>query len=212
VSSSVAGWLEAKERVVLQASLEARTSPTVERILQPGQPGEPVILKLGEDTGPELGVLVLGPDGHPAPNAFVFMEEAGRGLRILTTGSDGRAAATFSAPLPPQVRLCATSGAAWAFGSWVSWEQARSGSVLRLDSGGTLVVLSESREGNLDILAPGGWNVSHLLLQLGTPPRVGPDQPLQMAGLPAGVYTLALGSQPVSVEVKGGEESRAELK
>lgn len=198
-------------RLSLQAGLEGLLSQVSEVTIEPGRAPEPVVLTLGRGRLPRLEVAVLTAEGQPAAGAFVFLEEEGLGLRIVSTDGSGRAAATFTGQLPKRVRAAVTSGAGWAFGDWTPWEEARRGLVLALNSGGGLELASRTASGSPRILSPAGWDVSRLLRIMSAPPHVAPDAPLLLSGLPAGSYTVSLNGASTAVSVREGEQARAHL-
>jgi hypothetical protein len=93
----------------------------------------------------------------------------------------------------------------------VGWEEARSGLVLALDGGGALELASRTASGSPQILSPSGWDVSRLLRIMSAPPNVAPDVPLLLTGLPAGSYTVSLGTAATAVSVREGEQASARL-
>lgn len=196
--------------VRLQARQDERASAVLELRLETGRRRDPVHLPLREPADPELRVAVLSADGAPVPGALVFLQEEGRGERILTTGADGRAALRVEPPFPPRLRLAATSGNLWALGSWTGWEEAAEGLTLRLSgAAGTLRAVSESARGALRIVAQDGWDLSWLLTRLGGRPELSPDLPWRLDGLPAGTYTVTLGEASRTVRVQDGEAAEA---
>ncbi len=193
-------------KAVLQASLGELSSPIVDIELSPDRPAEPVLLTLERRSAAQIAVRVVSAEGSPAGGAFVFLEEDGRGLRVLTASADGTASAAFEPPLPARVRAAAILGSSWALGSWISLDQAREGLSLSLagrDEG--MLVESEACQGSPRILSPEGWDLSWMLQLLGTPLFLAPGRPVRLEGLPPGAYTLSLDGASVAVPVHSGE-------
>ncbi len=200
--------------VRLQARREERASPVVELRIESGRRPDPVHLPLREAADPEIRVTVLSAalsgEAAPVPGALVFLQEEGRGERILTTGADGRAVLRIEPPFPPRVRLAATAGNLWVLGSWKSWEDAGEGIVLALaGAAGSLRAVSEDAQGPLRIVSQDGWDLSWLLTRLGGRPELTPELPWRLDGLPAGTYTVTLGEASRSVRVQEGETAEA---
>jgi hypothetical protein len=134
---------------------------------------------------------------------MVFFEEEGKGMRLLVTARDGTAAAGIEPPLTPRVRAGAfVSG--FALGDWIALDQARQGMTVQLGGTGGLVVRSAKSEGTAQVLSPNGWNLSWMMRLLGGSMEVTPEHPLQVDGLPAGVYTVNLGASATTVNVAPG--------
>jgi hypothetical protein len=161
----------------------------------------PLRLVLGEHQGPTVTITVVDAAGAPAAGAYVFFEEAGKGQRMLVSDAAGAATVTLEAPLPAQVRAAAFAGGAWGLGGWVTMEAAGDGLAVALSGAGSLQVSSEQGRGSPQILSDQGWDLSWLLRQLGSPPTISPDQPLQVNGLVPGTYTVSLSGRSVTVLV-----------
>lgn len=188
----------------LQARSAEGASRVVEGEIEPGRAIEPIVLVLGEERALHLDVTVERVDGTSAVGAFVFLQEEGKGQRILTVGSAGRAEAEIASPLPKLLRVAATDGTAWAFGEWVSWDLAKRGLALRLGSG-ALHLASADQRGRPTIGAPNGWDLSRLLVQIGLPPVLAPEQPLRLFGLPPGTYEVRLGDVALEARVRADD-------
>jgi hypothetical protein len=197
---SLTGLAEGRQPVV-QAEKDEEKSPAVEVVLEEGRPPAPLQLVLGQHEAPSVVIQVVDAGGAPAPNAFVFLEEAGKGQRLLTTGADGRATATLEPPLPPQVRAAAFSGGAWGFGTWMTRDAVQDGLTVAVTGIGSLTVTSAKLAGSPRVLTEGGWDLSWLLRLLGAPAALSVRQPLQLSGLPAGRYDVQLESTTVTVTV-----------
>lgn len=197
-----------------KASFQARrdelASEVVEMTLAVGRPAEPLVLSLGPSQPHDVAVIVLDENGRGVSGAFVFLEEEGKGQRILTTGPDGTVTAGLEAPLPGRLRAAVTTGGAWGFAPWRGLAEAREGLTVSLLPTGTLVLASRQTAGGLR-LETRGFDLSWLLTQLGNAPRVFPENPAVLAGLPAGDFTVHLGPVSRRVSVPAGETVRLEL-
>lgn len=194
----------------VQARDRELSSEIAEGVLEAGEPAPEIVLVLGEGQRLRLEVRVATADGAPAAGAFVFLDFAGQGARILTADRTGTAVAEISPPLPESVRVAATTGAAWAFSGWIPWREARAGISAVLGSARLLVRVEEGG-GVPRLLAPGGWDLGLLALQLGAPLRLAPDAPLLLAGLPAGSYRIELGGATAAFDLAEGEVAEIEL-
>jgi hypothetical protein len=199
-------------RAALQARREERASAIVEVQLGGADVPEPVHLVLDDaNKPPSISVQVSDSGGLPASGAFVFFEEEGKGLRLVTTAMDGRALVTLEPPLPTRVRVAAFASGAWGFGGWVSWESALQGVVVQVQGSGSILVSSAQSQGSPRVVTQDGWELSWLLRQLGAPPVVSPDQPLRLGGLPEGRYSVTLDRASVTLDVTGASAANGEL-
>jgi carboxypeptidase family protein len=208
-SFSLAGLRPGTARV--QARREEETSSLAEVEIQAEHPPEPLRLVLGQHQMPTVPVQVTGGSGAPVVGAFVFFEEEGKGLRLVTAAAEGRTEVAVEAPLPPRVRAAAFAGGAWGFGSWTSFEAAQEGLVVPVAGAGALRVRSARRQGAPQILAKGGWDLSWMMRLLGAPPALTPDRPLEVTGLPAGQYRVALEGANLNLAVEDGKTAEARL-
>ncbi len=200
--------LRAKTYFFIASKDEAASDP-LEVAVGEGQPKAPIVLDLHADgRHPVLEIRVTDERGAPQPGAFVFVDLAVRGLRVLTTDAAGVASLLLDPPYPETVRAAARIGNAWALGIWQPFDQARNGMALSPASTGSLSILSPKSTGLLQITAPGGWNLTILLSTLGAPPFL-EGAPLELNGLPAGNYDLKAGDRSKTVAVREGE--RAEV-
>ncbi|HVT15650.1 MAG TPA: carboxypeptidase-like regulatory domain-containing protein [Thermoanaerobaculia bacterium] len=190
-------------KIAVRAELGELSSPLAELVLAPDRPPEPVRLVLAKQPSPKIVIEVVTAQGAPVAGAVVFLEEDGKGQRLLTTDAQGRAKATLEAPLPGQMRAAAYTPTGWALGGWTSLDVARAGITLAGSAVGSLVLLSE-RPGEVRIVSQDGWDLGWLLRQLGAPPLVEAKAPLPIGGLPAGTYRIARGAASVNVMVEAG--------
>jgi len=198
-------------KALLQASREEETSPVRELSLQEGEAPSPVQLVLSTQDTPTVTVTVTDTAGAPRSGAFVFLEEEGKGQRLITTGPDGRATATLSAPLAARIRAAAFFSGTWGFGRWETRETARQGLSVEIGGAGTLLVRSAKSHGSPRIMTQSGWDLSWLLRQLGTPPELSPERPLLVAGLASGLYLVSLDSTSVTLDVSGSRPAEGKL-
>ncbi len=199
----------------VQAEREELTSAVVSTAVSTeeaaGRSGDPIRLVLGDRQAPEIRVQVFDSHDVPVPGAFVFLEEEGKGQRLLTTGPDGGAAARVDLPTPARVRLAALINGVWSLGAWTDWADLPDPVILLSGPAGSLRVESSALEGSPRILSSQGWDIGWLLTRLGARQSVGPDHPLEMQGLPEGQYTFSLGDLTSRVTVKAGQQSSLAL-
>jgi hypothetical protein len=198
-SFSLAGLKPGKAAV--QAQRMDETSEVSEIELGGETAAAPLHLVLGERKGPTVTITVVDAAGAPAAGAYVFFEEAGKGQRLVVADAAGKAAVTLEAPLAPQVRAAAFAGGAWGLGGWASSDAAKEGLAVALAGAASLTVTSSTLSGSPRVVSEDGWEVSWLLRQLGAPPAVSPQQPMQVNGLASGRYTVSLAGRSVGVTV-----------
>lgn len=159
-----------------------------------------------EEASSELVVTVLDADFSPLGDAFIFVEEEGRNVRLLSADHGGRVRIPFDPPSPSRIRL-----AAYAEGRFIlrSWQELDGETELILQADpetGAVRVESREAEGVPRILSATGWDLGWLLTRLGQRPFLAPDRPLILSGLPPGHYDLSLTSESRSVVVEGRDE------
>lgn len=184
----------AGERALLQARRDDQTSAIQEVDPNRTDGAAPIVLRLGDRDTSQLVVHVVAVDGTPASGAFVFLDERGRGIRVLTADAHGRATATLEAPLPDELRLAATNGAGWALGGWRPWALAQEPMTIGLEPAGRLEVRSSAPAGQLSLVSETGWDVGVLLRLLGIPLSVEPESQLSLGAVPGGRYTVSIAS------------------
>ena len=147
-------------------------SEIVEGVLEADRPEPEIVLVLGEGRRPQLAVRVANRRRGAGLGAFVFLDLAGQGVRILTTDATGPG---HGGALPGRC----PSGCGWRrrpagggrFGSWVPWREARGG--LRATLGDArLLVRLEERGKRRRAPSPCPW-------------RLGSGSPLQLLGYAA---------------------------
>lgn len=195
----------------LQAERDELASAVVEAEVPADGSGDPVRLVLDERESPEIRMKTLDADQAPVSGAFVFLEEEGKGQRLLTTGAGGLAVARLDSPIPARVRLAALVNGAWSLGSWLSWQELPDTVILSSAPSGSLRIESPEATGSPRILSPGGWDVAWLSTRLGARPVLGPGAPLEVQGLPEGVYTVILEEKASTVSIRAGEQSTLAL-
>lgn len=186
---------------VIQAQLQDQTSPLAELNLRIGETAEPLRLVLGERKVPSLTVRIVDAGGAPIPGAFVFVDEEGKGQRLVVADAQGKAEIRLEPPLAPRVRAAAFSAGSWGFGDWLDGPIAEAGLRVEVAGAESFVVTSETHRGSPRILTSNGWDVSWLLRLLGAPPMLAPDRPLQMSGLVAGRYSVSLDGASITLDV-----------
>jgi hypothetical protein len=199
-------------KVSLQARLDDLVSPVAVVELSAERPLDSISLVLGPRDKTEISVAVLNPDGAPVAGAVIFVEEDGKGIRLLTTGTDGTAKAALEPPFPLRLRVATLANGSWSFGNWVSPDQASQGLTLQVGSTGSLLVLSGKQGGPLRLASDGGWDISWLLRLLGSDATLTPPAPFQIKGLPPGQYLVTLESTTITATVSPGTISQAALK
>lgn len=198
-------------KAVVQAQLGQQASDLLETVLEPDREPEPVVLVLGDAKPPTLVVRVVDAGKAPVPGAFLFVEEQGKGQRLVVASADGTAKVTLEPPLPAQVRVAAFAGGAWGFGRWTSLEEALQGLTVQASGGGALLLETEERQGVPSIVTQDGWDLSWLLRQLGAPPFVSAEKPFEMTGLPRGTYSVSLAGASLALQVGTGEPAHGRL-
>jgi protocatechuate 3,4-dioxygenase beta subunit len=197
----------------LQAALGAKTSRVVDVSVEAGKQMPEVILEIGDAEQSVLSVRVIGIDGEPKPNAFVFVESMGGILKTITADANGVATTSMAEGLPEVARLVAYAENAWAFGEVRRANDAASqDAVVRFASTGALRIRSRTLAGSPVLLSarvPG--DLAWMLARIGSFLSVGPDSPLVIQGLPVGVYEVRLGSAAATVSVTPGSTATAEL-
>jgi hypothetical protein len=195
----------------LRALAGERRSAVVTAVVPVDGRAEPITLVLDREGDESVRIAVRIGDA-PAASAFVFVELEGQGIRILTADGSGVARAGLLPPIPLRLRAAAISGPHVALGEWVSTEEAMSeGLVLVGGEGGGLEILSSEINAAVDIVGPGGWNLSALFARLGTVLRVSADNSLVIHGLPVGSYTIAAGDSRRAIRIERGRLERTEI-
>ncbi len=197
---------------VLEARSGELSSSVVEVELTPGRVGDPVLLTLDRRAEGQIEVNVSDSEGLPAAGAFVFFEEEGKGLRILTASAEGTASASLEPPLPVRVRAAALLGSTWGLGSWATLDQARERLTLTLARRHEgILVESEACQGSPRVLTSDGWDLTWMLQLLGIPAVIAPERPFALEGLPPGSYTLTLEGASLALQVRSGERTQKRL-
>lgn len=176
----------------LQARERDRYSEIVDVLLENDRTPDPLRLTVSEEHRGRIPVRAWTAAGAPAARAFVFVEGEGSArMQLVTAGSEGTAEVTIPAPYPARVRLAVYHEGNWALGPWINWAESRKGIEIELAAGGELVVYSEGGAGRVDLATGDGWDLDRLLGRLGVLPRVSPERPLVLSGLPEGRYTAS---------------------
>ncbi len=173
------------------------------------QVSDPLRLVVRDSLPSQVAITVLDQAGRPAPGAFVFFEEQGRGVRLLTTDASGTATAVLEPPFAPRLRAAAFARGVFTFGDWMTFnenqgDEAPRSMNLQLVATGGVLVRTTRLEGSPQIASEAGWNITWLLRLLGVNPQVTLNQPLELDGLPLGLYTARLETSTVTLEVSEG--------
>lgn len=160
---------------------------------------------------PALVVRVVDAEGSGASGAFIFLEGPGIGLQVLRADRDGEARFLLQPPYPEIVRAAAFSQGQWSLGEWDRLAGLGEGLSVVLRRTGALRVSSRSQSDNVQVVGPGGWDVSLLSRFLGLQPSVGTAEPLELRGLPPGEYQVDLDKASGRQTVRAGEVSELRL-
>jgi hypothetical protein len=195
----------------LQAQLGDLLSRTLNLTIPADGSLDPVTLVVGDDSN-KITVQVISAGGAPVGGAFVFFQEQGGGITLLTTAADGTASATVEGAQPPAVRAAAYAGGIWTLGAWTPWDAAQQGILLPSDASGHGALVVTSAQGALvKLQSSDGWDLSWLYQLLGIPLQAAPAMPLVISGLPGGAYGLSAvggGAVAVTVPEEGAVEAR----
>ena len=188
-----------------------QSSAVVDAVVEPERETAPLILELAERADERIEIVVEGRSGEGVPGALVFFESDDHEGRILTTDDRGRAVASLRPPLPGWIRAAQVSDGRWTFGSWVDTEQAADGVVLSAQETGSVRIASQELQGVPVIRSEDGWDLSWLLTRIGSRPRVSPELPLEIRGLPTGRYTVELGDFQTALAIRRGDLASVEI-
>lgn len=193
-------------RALIRATKGEQSSGSIAVEVGP-EPSEPIELVLAE---PERFVLTVLADQEPAPNALVFLESAGAGVRLLVT--DERGTIEADSHLAPAFRAASWSNGRWGLGDWVQADAIAAGYTVHIGAAGALRIASGGQShGELDIEGPGGWRLGPFLRQVGQRLRLEADGEVVVIGLAPGSYRVQLGSTMLPVVIIGDEEAAVEL-
>jgi hypothetical protein len=193
----------------LQANLGSKASPVLAITVEADKQADEVRFELDDVERNVLTVHVLGVDGQPKPNAFVFAE-----MKTLTADANGVARTTFSEGLRDGARIIVFAGNAWAFG-----ELHRSGdegdpqnAIIRFVPTGALRIRSKTLSGEPQILSSRAGDLSWMLERIGTFLSLEPESPLVVYGLPPGMYEVRLGADSAPVSITAGNTATVDLR
>ena len=199
----------------LQAALGPKSSRVLEVMVEPDKPAPDVTLQLDDAAKNPLTIRVLGIDGEPQPNAFVFAEALGGIIKTLTADSNGVAEVAFPEGLPDGARLVAYAGNAWAFARFrrAGGEDEPQSVTIRFARTGTLAIRSKTLSGAPALLtswAPGdlGW----MLGRIGAFLSLSPGSPLEIHGLPPGMVEVRIGADAASAAITAGSTATIDLR
>ena len=185
----------------LQASLGARASRVVEVTVEPDQAASEVRLEIDDVERDVLTIRVVGVEGQPKPNAFVF---AGR--KIMTADANGVARSSFPEGRPGRVIVFADNE--WAFGDVGESDDV----TLRFERTGAMTIRSKTITGEPQILSARAGDLSWMLERLGTFLTLAPDAPLVIHGLPVGTYEVRIGADVATVAITAGSNATVDLR
>ena len=165
----------------------------------------PVRLLVDRPAANETTITIRRRDGAPAAGAVAILEtDAGLSL-MLTSDVDGLVHA--SVPFDAQrTRIAALHDGAFALTDWA-------GSGDRLvqfgETGGMSIV--SARQASPSIVSANGWDVAALLGRFGSRLVAAQDRPLEVRGLPAGMYAVAADQLRRVVTVRSGDVATVKL-
>ncbi|MEO8505235.1 MAG: carboxypeptidase-like regulatory domain-containing protein [Acidobacteriota bacterium] len=191
-------------RYTIRASLRDLSSEPATVDLGPDGAPEPLRLVLDDQSRRVVEVEVVGPDGSPAADAFVFLQLDDASVRLVTADGSGRARFTLVKPFPKIVRAADHTLGGWSLGEWQALTADSPPLAIGGGAGGTLSILGAANGIPLTIESAKGWRLDQLLLQMGIPAVPSEPAPAIVAGVPAGRYILRLGAQQRVVAVEAG--------
>ncbi|MEM7588235.1 MAG: carboxypeptidase-like regulatory domain-containing protein, partial [Acidobacteriota bacterium] len=195
----------------LQARLDTRSSELV-RIENASSLNEAVALVLVDPE--QIVIEVFDASEQPVAGALVFLEEATKRRRILTTAHDGRATAPLHPPRAQQVRAAAYIGGSWVLSEWQALEGPAPSLSLRQEEGGSIRIMTPHNEDEAEpihLVSSDAWDISWLATRLGHRPTVMAGRPWTQHGLPPGSYEVRVGQAQQRVEVEPGQLEDVEL-
>ncbi len=193
----------------LQANHGTKASRVLEITVEADEPTDEVRFELDDVERNVLTVRVVGVDGQPKPNAFVFAE-----MKTLTADANGVARAAFPEGLRDGARIIVFAENAWAFG-----ELRRTGDegdpqsvTIRFVPTGALEIRSKTISGAPQILSARAGDLSWMLERIGTFLSLEPDSPLVVHGLPPGMYEVRLGADSAPMSITAGKTATIDLR
>lgn len=194
----------------LQALHRSLSSPVETVEILPDRAPDLIVLTLDRPSRQTLQIHVETDSGS-LDHGFAFVETTGGRTRIVSLDAGGSGEIELARPTPASLRVAALQGNHWIFGQWQETRAALDEGVdLTAGGGGVLEVTGGDGELAVEVLAPGGWNLSALYRHLGTRLVVPPDRPLQISGLPPGRYELQAGAVARFADL--GEDDTAEVR
>jgi hypothetical protein len=193
----------------LQATHGSKASRVLDVTVEADKQADEVRFELDEVERNVLTVRVIGVDGQPKPNAFVFVE-----MKTLTADANGEARGAFPQGLRDGAPIIVFAESAWAFG-----ELRRSGDeddpqsvTIRFVPPGALRIRSKTISGAPQILSARAGDLSWMLERIGTFLSIEPDSPLVVHGLPPGMYEVRLGADSAPVSITAGNTAAVDLR
>lgn len=196
----------------LQAALGSKVSPVLDVSVEDGRQMPEVILEIGEAEQNALSIRVIGPDGEPKPNAFVFVEASGGIIKTVTADATGIATTAMGEGAPEVARLVAYADNTWGFGEFIRPDAAPHTAVVRFARTGALRIRSRTISGAPVLLSPRApGDLAWMFARIGVFLAVAPESPLVISGLPAGTYEVRVGLERAAASVTAGSTATADL-
>jgi len=195
----------------LQAVQGTRASRIVDVAIEPGRETPEIVLEIGDEEQNVLEVSVVGRDGLPRANAFVFVEAGA--VRILTADGNGHARGAFPLGLPDGARIVVYSGNEWAFGALrrTGEEGSLQKTTIRFERTGSLQIESRESSGEPALVSSQVGDIAWMLARVGYALEVRPGAATIIHGLPKGLYEVRLGSAAAVVSVTPGSRANVKL-
>jgi hypothetical protein len=165
-----------------------------------------VVLELKSEEQSSLQISVLSPEGRPVPGGFVFVDLGTGGFTLRSLDLNGSLLLPLPKPIPTRARAAVFSGGAWAFGAWANLDEPESALELTLRETGSLAIRNVTTQTEVQVTAPGDWNLGSLLRRLGRSPVADSEGSVTLSGLPEGRYRAEIAGQSGEVTVRAGEQ------
>jgi|GEM_PF-1402697 len=187
-----------------EGSAEAEIEPPKAAIIE-------IVLRKKEQAKSEIAIVT--PNGQPLAGAVVFLLGSGAfPAGVATTDVNGIATFHFSESLiAPVAAYSASYGWSWMEPRSIGSEDAAQ-KPLRMSTATGALVVSSTRNANVELFTPSGIAVTPAFSMLGVPLMVAPGNDLRLTGLPPGTYTLQAGAFRASAEVQAGKDARVSIR
>lgn len=197
--------------VIVRATRSDREGSAEAEIEPPKAAAIEIVLRKKEPSKSEIAVNT--PNGQPLSGAVVFLLGSGAFPAGVTT-TDGNGIATFhltESVIAPIAAYSSSYGWSWMGPRSVGLNDTTQAPMRMCETTGTLVV-SCSKNANIELFTSSGIAVSPALSMLGVPVAATPGRDLRFAGLPPGTYTLQAGPLRASAEVVAGQDARVSIR